>query len=97
MSTADNILDTIIREQPPASRSGNRGSERYRETADLLKGDPGEWYRISSGQRFPELAARIKRGTTVAFKPAGSFEAVARKQDGLWSVWARYVGTGSNV
>jgi hypothetical protein len=47
----------------------------------------------------PNTSTLIKRGTLVAFKPAGSFEAVARKNSktqgknkGKVDIYARFIG-----
>lgn len=89
----------IIREDPPAVENHHRGAranQHWLEVADHLQDDPGNWYKVAEEQRFAELAARIRKGAIVAFRPSGSFEATARKVDGVWSIWARYVGEGTD-
>jgi len=81
-------MTEIIREDPPAQRR----TGKYDEAADKIAADPGNWYRIATGQATGTLAAAIKKATISAFAPAGSFEAVSRTQDDGISIWARYVG-----
>lgn len=83
---------------PPAANGGKsqrEGAERHRELARQLKDSPGEWAHVAT-KRTSRLAGShahdIRRATLAAYRPAGSFEAVARTVDGEHRVYARYVG-----
>ena len=60
----------------------------YSEVIILAKGDPGEWYVEDDPARSKITAHDIRRGMPLAFGPAGSFDALQRK-DGLY---LRYLG-----
>lgn len=81
---------------PPAPRIGKRrnGNSKYFQIAKQLKSRPGDWALVLKGARAvtPTL---IKKGNLVAFKPAGSFEAVARSNGvkGKADIYARYIGS----
>ncbi|CAM5306813.1 hypothetical protein [Streptomyces abikoensis] len=67
------------------------------DTAQALRDRRGEWARIQQHaalSRASSQAHRIRTGKLTAFRPAGAFEARARKDKdtGESSVWARYVG-----
>jgi hypothetical protein len=87
---------SIAWEEPPADGRGQH--ERiapWPEIADALKARPGEWARVTEGQKATTartLAYRINTGKFVSFRPAGAFEAVSRKQGDGTFVYARYVG-----
>lgn len=64
----------------------------YEEEAAELRGRPGEWALIADSAAS-SMASNIKYGTLKAFRPAGTFEAVCRKQKhGYGEIYARYVG-----
>ena len=86
----------IIREDPPGSTgSGKRPDPKYIKIAEKLKADPGNWYKVAERQNYPELTNRIKRGLIIAFAPRETFEATARRVDGTYTIYARYVGDAS--
>ena len=87
---------SIIREDPPGFASGGRpASIRYIEIAEKLKADSGNWYKIAEGLKYPEMSDRIKRGHITAFIPKGAFQATARRVNGTYTIYARYVGDAS--
>lgn len=60
----------------------------YSELIDAAKAEPGEWFRDDSPD-VPKITAHdIRHGSPRAFAPAGSFDAVVRK-DGLY---VRFLG-----
>jgi hypothetical protein len=70
---------------------GRRGPRKYISLADELRSRPGDWAQLTeqdSVRAAYNLADNIRRGRLVAFRPAGSFEAMTRKT----TVTARYVG-----
>jgi hypothetical protein len=85
--------------KPPAAANGGRsqreGAERHRELAQQLKDNPGEWAHVAT-KRTAHLAGShaydIRNANLAAYRPAGSFEAVARTVDAEHRVYARYVG-----
>jgi len=82
---------------PPAARPGGPGrrSSMFEEVADELRDMPRTWGVIWEGpKRRGALANHINTGTIPSFRPAGTFEAVARRFGGTWSVYARYLGDG---
>lgn len=69
-----------------------KGGPRWYEIAEALRAKPGAWALVRSGI-YPSAPRSIKRGLLVAFRPAGSFDAVMRSvKDGRGDLWARYIG-----
>lgn len=89
-------------EEPPPSRSRNGGrpvgtySSGYQAIADELRQRPGEWavVRESATSKGHGLATKIRLGSMYCFTPAGDFEAVERRVDGVNRTYARYLGGG---
>jgi hypothetical protein len=76
-------------EEPPTDRR----SRGYGDMAEPLRDKPGEWAKVAEGISSPTLANSIKQARVKSFAPAGSFEAVSRKNpDGGVDIYARYVG-----
>jgi len=74
--------------------SGMRGGVEspHSEIAAELRARPGEWARVLTGAP-PNTTTRIKKGMTVAYRPAGTFDATARSiKRNRGDIWARYVG-----
>ncbi|GCD35615.1 hypothetical protein OEIGOIKO_03361 [Streptomyces chrestomyceticus JCM 4735] len=71
-------------------------SQETHETAQALRGRPGDWAHIDTHDtmnRASNQAHRVRTGKLAAFRPAGAFEAKAHgTEDGGAEVWARYVG-----
>lgn len=86
---------SVIRwEDPPVpNKAGRRPSRYWIAIADDLKADPRRWAVIYQGARNGALADRVKKGQS-AFAPAGAFEAAERVEDGIYRVYARYLGEG---
>jgi hypothetical protein len=79
-------------EEPPAPHQKPRGSQM--EAAQKLREKPGEWGMITDCRNSgssSSMARAIRKGTRKAWEPAGDFEAVARKVDGQYRVYARYM------
>jgi len=79
-------------DEPPPS---NRGNDRlYHWFANQLKANPGKWAKLPLPPNKAGLRTLIERGKFLAFRPAGSFECVYRKElegDDRWN-FVRYVG-----
>lgn len=75
------------------------GPVDYRHIAQELRARPGQWARIEkpyseTGSR--KFAYKVCTGRSVAFTPAGDFEAVRRFEEGEHFVYVRYLGDGVN-
>lgn len=83
--------DEIVWAAPPAEIMQWSRPIKWAARAAEMRERPGEWAQFPS-QPTPRaaynLADNIRRGRLVAFAPAGTFEAIARKH----SVWARFMG-----
>ena len=79
-------------EEPPAPQSGRPSS--HAEAVQALKERPGEWGIVticSTSASSGSTARAIRTGVRRAWQPAGDFEAVSRKVDGEYRVYARYM------
>lgn len=89
-------MSAVLRwEEPPPARTGQRlGRDRipWAVIAQELKDQPGKWAVVHEGDPDPKLAARIEKGLSPWFRPAGAFEATQRSRGGQVTVYARYVG-----
>lgn len=90
---------SIIRwEDPPPTETGAAGQPRVAVGHELiavqLRRDPGRWALIHQTKRSPALTTEINHGKHRPYRPAGSFESVSRQVDGMFRVYARYVGGG---
>lgn len=88
---------SIIRwEDPPPHGSGSPGRGKQAIGHELiavqLRRKPGEWALIHELKAAPALATEINHGKLRPYQPAGSYEAVSRQVDGMFRVYARYVG-----
>lgn len=84
-----------------AESGGAAVSEEWLQVAQLLASNPDQWARVAETSKYPQASAlshRINKGTSQAFVPGGSYEAVARKGapneegEATGEVYARYVG-----
>lgn len=71
--------------------------DAHEPLAEELKGKPKEWghiltYRTASTSA--SVAGQIRTGISKCWQPRGAFEAIAKKVDGEYRVYARYVGGG---
>lgn len=89
-------LHVLRWQTPPApkKRGGFRRSNLFVEAADELRDMPGMWGVVyeGTGNRASGMAASINSGIYPCCRPPGSFEAVARLDCGVRTVYARYVG-----
>jgi len=78
-------------DEPPPS---NRGNDRlYHWFANQLREHPGKWAKLPLPNKAG-ISTLIERGKMSAFRPAGAFECVFRKElegDDKWN-FVRYVG-----
>lgn len=99
------MSDGVLRwEDPPTAHSAAgkpkqpRRTDKWRTVAAELRARPGEWAVLLEAERFGNgggIAGKIKAGDLAAFRPAGSFDATTRTVDGLYAVYARYIGEDS--
>lgn len=85
---------------PPAAKGGTARATRHSETAEILRARAAEWAVIDVSDRASvthSMASAIRTARLRAYAPAGSFEAVSRKVDGEFRVYARYVGSEGGV
>jgi hypothetical protein len=86
-------------EEPPPAKHNGAGfggpASRFAALADELRSRPGEWAVVcESAKAAAGLATHIRMGQMRCFTPAGDFDAVTRRVDGLTLTYARYVGDG---
>lgn len=64
------------------------------DVAAACKKEPGEWFKVRSAtteHSASSLRAKIKSGVRAAFRPAGDFDAYAKKTaDAAWDIFASY-------
>lgn len=86
---------TGIRFEDPPTPHRRGPSKEYQAIAEALRARPGEWAIIhdhAAEGSSRNVAVRIKNGTCRAFRPAGAFDAVSRRVEGRFRVYARYTG-----
>jgi hypothetical protein len=86
----------VIRwEGPPEDQRSRKlqGRLDHDEIVEELRSNPGQWGLISVNSAG--LASAINQGRMSAYRPAGTFFAVARLVDGEHRCYARYVGDPS--
>jgi hypothetical protein len=88
----------------PSKRSGGRtGAARALvEAAEALRANPGEWAQITVKDKIQQaqsMAYGIRKGSSLAFSPKGSFKATVRPaidaeghETSGFGVWAMYLG-----
>lgn len=90
----------FVKNLPPSGRSrrstdGGEGTVRYQEEANKLRSRPGQWALLKTYAKHGAASAFVtetKKGKYVAFRPAGSFDAVSRKRGDKTNVYVRYTG-----
>lgn len=89
---------TVLRwEEPPPAfhvRKGRAPSSRLSPIADELRARPGQWGVVFEGPGGAGggMVTHIRLGQVACFAPAGDFDATGRTQNGVTTVYARYVG-----
>lgn len=93
------MTESVVRFQgpPPEPRQTRFGKTRkhYEKVTAELRAHPGEWGIVGEfdvRMKAASLAHRISNGTVVAFRPAGSYKAVARQVGEQHLTYARYIG-----
>ena len=80
---------------PPRARNGGR-PVAWQEQAETIKERAerdDSWSVLATNASNPSLARNVRYGALTAFRPAGAFEATARKnEDGTYMIYARYTG-----
>jgi hypothetical protein len=83
---------------PPAGRGDQRGrrpTDQYDRIVAALQARPGRWAVITESVKDrPGLANHIRSGAIAAFAPRGDFDAVQRRVNGVYRVYACYYGDG---
>ena len=88
----------VLRWQDPTPRKPQGGHHgrpsKFAEAAEELRQMPGMWGVVleTTGNTGTGMAANINSGVYPCCRPPGSFEAVARLDAGVRTVFARYVG-----
>jgi DNA-binding CsgD family transcriptional regulator len=80
----------------PHQPTNSETRRAYREAAELLRQNPGEWRTVvvcDSGPTARQNAWRLRSGGITAFRPAGAWEAEAFTEGRQHGVRARFVGT----
>jgi hypothetical protein len=82
-----------VKDVPPTLRGSypRTAKPEQQKTADRLRRKPGQWTVVDTKMTYAAaagLAASIRHGRYLAWRPVGKFEA---RQNGL-DVYARYVG-----
>jgi hypothetical protein len=99
VATLGTPMSGVLRwEDPPeADRRGNRSvpavADWYRIAAQLCA-RPGDWAAIAVGAAT-STPTIIREGRYAAFRPPGAFDAVGRRVNGTYTVYARYIGKPS--
>jgi len=81
---------------PPTSSRDNRN---WPQIAAALRLRPNEWAIVekpATAYQAGQLAANIRRGKVGGVRPDEDFDAMSRKVDGEYRVYARYVGGGGS-
>lgn len=92
---------SVIRWEEPPPPSLSRSPEKRRlehwAIAECLRRRPGVWALVAEGSWFHTLTSQIKFGSLAPYRPAGSFDAVARQVGDATRLYAKYVGDPSAV
>ena len=98
MAAAENKVtetNNFVLAEPPATRSSGAGSPEHVAIAEFLKANAGKSARVKTGASNDGLASSIRKSTAVAFRD-GEYTARSVKQaDGLYDIYATYVGPRS--
>ena len=93
---------SVIRweDPPPDARGLPKEPKRavgHELIAVQLRRRPGVWALIHEVRRSPALPTEINQGKHRPYQPPGSFESVSRQLDGVFRIYARYVGQESTA
>lgn len=86
-------MSGLVWEEPPPANRG--GGTNHRVVASQLRTNPEVWGRIGTYKTSASagsMARTIRTAALTAYEPEESFEAVSRRIDGQYYVYARYVG-----
>ncbi|MFG3509681.1 hypothetical protein ACGF5F_29735 [Streptomyces sp. NPDC047821] len=84
-------------EDPPPS--SQRVYRKHDAIARQLRANPARWAMVAlcrSSGNARSMASNIRVGKTLAYTPAGDFDAVVREVDDEVRVYARYLGEGKD-
>lgn len=88
-------MTSELKWQEPPTDARKKDLPRWIAVAAALKDHPNRWAIVTEADNTG-AAYRIKTGSLPAFRPSGSFEAVARSRpDGKFDIYARFVGGDS--
>jgi hypothetical protein len=89
-------MTTTIEWIDPPKRCRGAYIRNYGRFITELKHKPGEWARVDNQPERGSMATNayaIKQGRIKSFGPAGTFDAVSRKEeDGTHSLYVKYLG-----
>lgn len=89
------MSEEMVWEEPPRLPLEAAPRASHHALARQLRAKPGEWGRIgsySSAESASATAYTVRHAKVTAWVPEGHYEAVARKVEGEYRVYARYVG-----
>jgi hypothetical protein len=81
-------------EDPPSRTRRQPANEDWYLIAAQLRGKPGEWGVVTE-TATTAVPVQIRQGSMLAFRPAGSFESKGFRVNGIYTVYARYIGEAS--
>ncbi len=83
---------SVVRwKNPPASRPSTLGFDSH-AIAAALRSCPGVWALVLERGNSSYVGQITKGRSGTAFRPAGTFEATSRWDNGVCNIYARYVG-----
>lgn len=92
---------SVIRWEDPPPASVSRKPERSKldhgAIAACLRRRPGAWALVDEGSWSGTHTTAIRTGSLFAYRPCGSFDAVARQVNGITRLYVRYLGDPSAV
>lgn len=89
----------VFKDLPAPTRRSSGPSFDHADAVQKLKAQPSEWAVVQERNKRGDAATaayQIRKGILAAFRPAGSFEAKSRTEDGKFRVYARYIGEVSS-
>lgn len=88
-------IEVAFEGPPPRGTTNLRVNGEHEAVAESLRAKPQEWAKVDvrdNPRSSGSAAHAIRLGLIKAYNPPGAFEAKARKVDGEYRVYARYVG-----
>lgn len=93
MSKAANNESTFVFEiAEPPTRTTRGGKAEHLTIAENLKANQGQSALVQTGAKSDGLAVSIRKSTGVAFRDGEYTARSVRREDGLYDIYATYVG-----